>query len=502
MNTTNLLQVLRGALGNAAVITDPAELVLAGADILPDADAVLPAFIVRPRNTDETAKAIRLLAEDGMAVVPRGAGLSYTGGVVPQSPGAVIDTTAMTDVTVVADDLYAIVGAGCTWQTLADRLKPFGLRTVVSAPISGSHSTIGGAASQSVTNSEGFIGVTVVLADGSVLRAGGWTTPGGVPFLRHYGPDLTGLFLGDCGAFGVKTEIVLRLLPPAHKRFASFGFQRGVDVVQTIASLQRGPGGKALAFDRARAESATAGMEFGEAVRTAAAVAAKSGSLTQAVRDVIGLHRAKEELEEAPWSLHITGEGATVALAEAQLDAMRRICLAAGGMEIPPAVPQALDARPFSVRGMVGQQGERWVPVHGHLSLSAAPVCLQAIEALFMEQDAAIRRHGVRINWLLGSVGGSITMEPMLYWRDALDPLHMKYLSERNRARFGNAEPDPEARAFVQRLRLAVRDVMDGHGAAHHQIGRFYVPPRGDMLGRIKSLLDPQRRLNPGVLGL
>src|SRR5579872_3086437 len=203
VNTTNLLQVLRGALGNAAVITDPAELVLAAADILPDADAVLPAFIVRPRNTDETAKAIRLLAEDGMAVVPRGAGLSYTGGVVPQSPGAVIDTTAMTDVTVVADDLYAIVGAGCTWQTLADRLKPFGLRTVVSAPISGSHSTIGGAASQSVTNSEGFIGVTVVLADGSVLRAGGWTTPGGVPFLRHYGPDLTGLFLGDCGAFGV-----------------------------------------------------------------------------------------------------------------------------------------------------------------------------------------------------------------------------------------------------------------------------------------------------------
>lgn len=498
----NAAQALREALGNAAIVTDPAELAIAAADILPDADAVVPAFIVRPRNTTETACAMRLLSDHGMAVVPRGAGLSYTGGVVPHSAGAVIDTAAMTDITIVADDLYAIVGAGCTWQALADKLKPLGLRTFVSPPISGSHSTIGGAASQSVTNSDGFIGVTVVLADGSVVRTGGWTTPGGVPFLRHYGPDLTGLFLGDCGAFGVKTEIVLRLLPPAHKRFASFGFERGADVVRTIASLQRGPSGKAIAFDRARAESATASMELGEAVRTVAAVASKSGSLTQAVRDVIGLHRAKEELEEAPWSLHVTGEGATVAMAEAQLDAMRRICVAAGGVEIPPAVPQALDARPFSVRGMVGQQGERWVPVHGLLSLSAASSCLRAIEALFAEQDAAIRRHGVRINWLLGSVGGFITMEPMLYWRDALDPLHMKYLSERNRARFGGAAPNPEVRTFVRQLRIAVRDVMDRHGAAHHQIGRFYVPPSGDMLARIKSLLDPQRRMNPGVLGL
>jgi len=402
----------------------------------------------------------------------------------------------------VADDLYAIVGAGCTWQALADALTPLGLRTAAAPPISGSHSTIGGAASQSVTDSEGFIGVTVVLADATVVRTGTWTTPGGVPFSRHYGPDLTGLFIGDCGAFGVKTQIVLRLLPSAQRRFASFGFQNGVDVARTIAALRRGPGGKALAFDRARAESATASMEPGEALRTVAAVAGKAGSLTQAVKDVIGLHRARDALEEAPWSLHITGEGANVAIAEAQLDAMRAICLAASGNEIAPAVPQALDARPFSVRGMVGQQGERWVPVHGHLSLSAAPVCLQAIEALFADHDAAIRRHDIRINWLLGSTGASITMEPMFYWRDALDPLHMKYLSERNRARFGNAAPNPEARAFVRELRIAVRDVMDRHGATHHQIGRFYVPPSGDMLARIKSLLDPGRRMNPGVLGL
>jgi len=502
MTEPGTLQTLRNALGSAAIITDPAELALAAADILPDGNAVIPTFVLRPRNTEEAAAAMRLLAQDGMAVVPRGAGLSYTGGVVPYTSGVVIDTAAMTDITVVADDLYAIAGAGCTWEALAAALKPHGLRPAAAPPISGSHSTIGGAASQSVSGSEGFIGLTVVLAEGSVIRTGAWTTPGAVPFWRHYGPDLTGLFIGDCGAFGVKTEIVLRLLPPGHKRFASFGFQSGVEVAQTIVALQRGPGGKALAFDRARAESATGSMEVGEALRTVAAVASKAGSFSQAVKDVVGLRRARDELEEAPWSLHITGEGATVALAEAQLDAMRRICLKAGGDEIPPAVPQALDARPFSVRGMVGQQGERWVPVHGHLPLSAAPICLQAVEAVFADRAADIQRHNIRINWLLSSAGAYVTMEPMFYWCDALDPLHMKYLSERNRARFGNTPANPEARACVSALRVAVRDAMDQHGATHSQIGRFYAPPRGDMLARIKAVLDPQHRMNPGVMGL
>jgi hypothetical protein len=291
-------------------------------------------------------------------------------------------------------------------------------------------------------------------------------------------------------------------LPPAQKRFASFGFDHGAEVAAAMAHVQRGPGGKTLAFDRARAQSATSGMELGEAVRTIAAVAGKAGSWTQAMKDVMGLRRAKADLEEAPWSLHLTADGATAAVVEAQLEAMRAVCVAAGGVEIPPAVPQALDARPFSVRGMVGQQGERWVPVHGHLPLSQAAACVKAVETLFEERSAEISRFGVRVNWLMTSAGAYITIEPMFYWRDALDPLHLKHLSERNRSRFGGFAANLDARGFVRELRVAVRDVMDRFGAAHGQIGRFYVPPRGDMLDRVKAMLDPQHRMNPGVLGL
>lgn len=133
---------------------------------------------------------------------------------------------------------------------------------------------------------------------------------------------------------------------------------------------------------------------------------------------------------------------------------------------------------------------------------SAAAPCLEAALAYLDHQAAALRDHGIRVNWLLMSLGPHVTMEPMFYWRDALDPLHMQFLSERNRARFGQFAENPAARAFVGELRLAVRDLLDRHGATHNQLGRFYVPPRGDMLHRIKSALDAEGRMNPGVMGL
>ena len=49
--------------------------------------------------------------------------------------------------------------------------------------------------------------------------------PSASPFFRNYGPDLTGMFLGDCGAFGIKTAITLQLIPTAKEEaYASFSF--------------------------------------------------------------------------------------------------------------------------------------------------------------------------------------------------------------------------------------------------------------------------------------
>jgi D-lactate dehydrogenase (cytochrome) len=320
------------------------------------------------------------------------------------------------------------------------------------------------------------------------------------------GPDLTGLFLGDCGAFGVKTEIALRLAPERDAAFASFAFGDGDAMMGALVEVQRrGLVARVLAMDPVRGRSATR-VEAGDALRTVAAVAARAGSVLKAVRDVAGLARAK--LTEPAWTLHLTAEGVTEAAAEAGISVARGIAVAAGGQEVEPAIPRALRARPYSIRGFVGPEGERWVPVHGMLPLGTARGCLAALQARMADLAPAFERDGISVSHIVSSLGAYVTIEPMFYWRDALDPLHMRHLSEKNRARFGSFPPNHAARETVRQARRVLLQVLDAHGAVHAQIGRFYplaermAPGTAALLRQLKAMLDPDGRMNPGALGL
>ena len=72
-------------------------------------------------------------------------------------------------------------------------------------------------------SADSVLGLEIILANGSLLRTGSWAGTGKAPFQRNYGPDLTGIFLGDCGAFGVKSRVALTgSIPMPHSEFASF----------------------------------------------------------------------------------------------------------------------------------------------------------------------------------------------------------------------------------------------------------------------------------------
>lgn len=492
-----LQQALAEIVGADHVLAGEAARRFASSDIFVWPDAVVADVVVRPGSTDETARAV--LALRGQNIVPRGAGLSYTAGVVPQGPAVVMDTTRMEAIDIHAEDLYAVVGAGCTWEKLAAALKPHGLQCVQRSPISGSHSTVGGLASQNLPGGmDGILGVTVVLADGTVARTG-------ARFQRYSGPDLTGMFLGDCGAFGIKTEVVLRLAPETAAAFASFGFTDGADLVGAIAAVMRhAPGVRCFGMDQAKGASASK-VEAGEAAKILGAVVKGAGSLAQAVKDVAQLARGRNTLEAHPWSLHLTAEGATEAAAQAQLDLARKHMRAT---EIDNVVPKTLRAKPYSIRGLVGPDGERWVPVHGVLPLSRARECMAALQAHIESNAAALGQAGVKAQWLCSSAGPYVTIEPMFYWRDALDEIQLVHLSERNRERFSKFPQNLPAREVVRRLRGELRDVFGRYGAVHAQVGRFYRltelmdPGSRDLLARVKRALDPDGRMNPGSLQL
>ena len=460
------LAELAAIAGHENVILETRALALASSDLI-DWPWQRPALaVVKPRSTEETARLARAAGLYGIPLIARGAGLSYSGGGVPGGAAIIVDTTNLATIDIHADDRHAQVGAGTSWEALAQALAPHGLKPAQPMPISGVHTTVGGAASQGMPGGlDGIIGLAVVLADGTVARTGSGALRHGSAFQRYWGPDLTGVFLGDCGAYGIKTEISLRLVPVRPLRFASFSCPDGATGLGLMTRL----------------------LQAGLAVRV---VANGPGNGPGA---------------DAPWTVHVTMEGATEDAADCVLAAVRAD-RGQQATEIDADVPRRLHARPFSIRGFVGLEGERWLPVHGVLPLSQAPSCLAALQRLLADHAAELDTHGIRYTWTLSSTGPYITIEPMFYWNDALTPLHLYYLSDRHRERFSGRHDAAEARALVRRVRDDLRLAMDAHDAVHAQLGHYF-PYRsaledgaGQLAARIKRALDPDGRMHPGTL--
>ena len=209
--------------------------------------------VIRPGNTEELSACVALATDANLAIVPRGGGMSYTRGYQPEKEASMlIDMRRMNRILDLnTEDMYVTVEAGCTWKDLYEELMDgdIPVRTPYFGPLSGMYATIGGAVSQNSlflgsgiynTVAESVLGLKVVLANGDVLQTGSAAHKNGTPFWRHFGPDLTGIFTADTGAFGVKSEITLRLIEaPAVTLFMSFGFDTIESMLETQTVLAR-----------------------------------------------------------------------------------------------------------------------------------------------------------------------------------------------------------------------------------------------------------------------
>ena len=144
---------------------------------------IAPLAIALPESAVETAAVVGAASRAGVAIVPRGGGMSYTKGYLPAKPASiVIDARRMNRIVALApEDGYVTVEAGCTWAELNAALEPTGMRTGYWGPLSGVNATIGGALSQNSaffgsalhgTVADSVLGVTVVLANGEAVTTG------------------------------------------------------------------------------------------------------------------------------------------------------------------------------------------------------------------------------------------------------------------------------------------------------------------------------------------
>jgi glycolate oxidase len=211
------LAALRDALGPAEVLSDPLSLRLYARDASMVEGGC--ALVVFPRRLEDIVACMRIAAEHGLPVVPRGSGTGLAGGATPIGDVLVVVTTKMNKILEVRpEDRLAWVEPGVVNLDLAEALRPLGF-TFAPDPSSQQTSSIGGNVNTNAggphclaygVTSNHVLAVDVVLPDGTVERLGSEAP-------EAAGYDLRGVVVGSEGTLGIVAAVCVRLtpLPPA-----------------------------------------------------------------------------------------------------------------------------------------------------------------------------------------------------------------------------------------------------------------------------------------------
>lgn len=475
------------------------------------------AAVVRPADKHQLAAAVKAATDAGHAVVPRGGGMSYTGGYTQDAPGAVLfDLARMTRVLEVdADSMFVRVEAGCSWAQLHAHLAPIGLRTPMWGTLSGLKATIGGGMSQNGifwgtgrhgTAVESCRALEVVLADGTQMRVG-------KDFARPFGPDLTGLFLADTGALGIKAEVTLKLVREAEAHgYASFAFDTVEQLLATASEIERADiATECFGFDPHLNAIRMKRDSLASDAKQLVGMMKKQGGLLKGLKEGAKVALAgRSFLKDANYSLHVLVERSSQAAADNDIADARVIAGDNGGREVENTIPKIIRANPFGpLNSILGPDGERWAPIHALVSHGRAAAFCNALAEYFAARKADMDAAGIHYGILYAAVGGAgMVVEPCLYWPDASNPLIEDTMEKSHRANVPVLESNRDAWALVRKMKSEIVSLMGEHDAAHFQIGRTYryrdsLDPAADaLLLAIKRQLDPRGLMNPGSLGL
>jgi glycolate oxidase len=211
--TETLVSEFRRICGDAAVLSEPLQLLTYECDALPHLRAV-PALVVLPGSAAQVQAVVRVCSREGIPFVARGHGTGLSGGALPVAGGVVISLAKLTRVLEIdIPNRRVTVEPGVTNLEITRQVAPSGYYYAPD-PSSQQVCSIGGNVAENSGGAHclkyGFtvhhvLAVEAVLPDGELVQLGS-TTPDAP------GPDLLALLIGSEGTLAVVTKVVVRIL--------------------------------------------------------------------------------------------------------------------------------------------------------------------------------------------------------------------------------------------------------------------------------------------------
>ncbi len=416
----------------------------------------VPAAVVSARSIEEVRTVLQAANEHQVSVVARGAGSSLSGGTIPVDGGIVLVLAGMDRlVEIDAPNGVVVAEPGLVTADLQTAVEREGL-FYPPDPASLRQSTIGGNLATNAGGPRGVKygvtrdyvrGLTVVLADGSVLELGGRTHKNAT------GYQLLHLFIGSEGTLGVITQATLKLIPLPRFRRTAVGLFGSLEMAsEAVAALLRAGGTPVTLelMDRTSMEITQDQLGF----------------------DLVAEHQAM---------LLVEADGNDDLSVRAEIESMAGAMAESGASRVQVARDEAEREAVWrgrrSVSGALGQRAPNRLGEDVVVPRSRIPEMIRRVQEIS-------REHGFPIA-VFGHAGDG--------------NLHPNFLFDAKRE--GELERLEGAAAAVFREAIALGGTLSGEhgiGTLKREFMEEAVGPEAlEVMRRIKSVLDPNGILNP-----
>jgi glycolate oxidase len=200
----------------------------------------LPMVVVLPDTTEQVQRVLGYCHQEGIKVVPRGAGTSLSGGALPLADGVLLGMAKFSRIREIdLPNRVVVAEPGVTNLGVSQVVEHAGFYYAPD-PSSQIACTIGGNVAENSggvhclkygVTANNVLGLEMVLMTGEIVRLGG-------KHLDSGGYDLLGVVTGSEGLLGVITEVTVRILrKPESARAVLIGFAASEDAGECVARI-------------------------------------------------------------------------------------------------------------------------------------------------------------------------------------------------------------------------------------------------------------------------